>query len=139
MFTLHPQLAADTLVVGDLPICRILLERQHGQFPWLIMVPKRTGCRDLTDLPDMDYLPVMEEIRTVHDALRALTGADRMDVAVCGGRISQLHIHVIARLKRDAVWPDPVFGTPATPYTEEDGAMMVEKLQKALDVTPVTD
>lgn len=137
MFTLHPQLEADTYVVGDFPICRVLLNKQYSQFPWLILVPKRTGCRDLTDLPEADYLPVMEEIRTVHDTLRTMVKADKMNVAALGNMVPQLHIHLIARFKSDTAWPGPTFGQPTQPYTPEDAAEMLETLKKALDVTPV--
>lgn len=138
MFTLHPQLEADTYVVGDMPICRVLLNKQYSQFPWLILVPKRTACRDLTDLPDADYLPVMEEIRTAHDALRTLTKADKMNVAALGNMVPQLHIHLIARFKGDEAWPGPTFGKETRPYTPEDAAALVETLQKTLDVQAVS-
>lgn len=136
-FTLHPQLAADTLTVGDLPICRVLLSGRYSQFPWVILVPKRTGCRDLTDLPEADYLPAMEELRYVHDALRDLTGADKMNVGALGNMVPQLHIHLIARFKDDEAWPAPVWGKgEPTPYAD-GGAEMLEKLRQALDLTPV--
>ena len=37
MFELDPVLDADTLVVGDLPLCRVLL-MNDSQYPWLIGV-----------------------------------------------------------------------------------------------------
>lgn len=137
MFTLHPQLAADTLVVGDLPICRVLLNKLYSQYPWVILVPKRTGCRDWTDLPEADYLPAMEEIRHVHDTLRALVKPDKMNVAALGNMVPQLHIHIIARTKADPAWPAPTFGTPQRPYGAEEAEEFLKILQKSLDVTPV--
>ncbi len=138
MFTLHPQLEADTIVVGDLPVCRVLLNKQFSQFPWLILVPKRTALRDLSDLPELDYWPVMDEVRMTELALKSLTGADKMNVAAIGNMVPQLHIHVIARFKTDAVWPKPVWGNaePA-PYA---GTMpeILEKLRQALDLEPVS-
>jgi diadenosine tetraphosphate (Ap4A) HIT family hydrolase len=136
MFTLHPQLEADTAVVGDLPVCRVLLNRQFSQYPWLILVPQRTGCREWTDLVEQDYLPVMEEIRHVHDTLKDLVKADKMNVAALGNMVPQLHIHVIARFKTDAAWPKPVWGaTEPQPYAD-GGLEMVAKLREVLDLTP---
>lgn len=137
MFTLHPQLAADTVVVGDLPVCRVLLNKQFSQYPWLILVPKRTGCRDLTDVPPLDYAPMMEEVREVHDKLRDFSKADKMNVGALGNMVPQLHIHLIARFKGDEAWPAPVWGKgEAKPYAD-GGAEMAEKLREVLDVEAV--
>ena len=136
MFTLHPQLAADTHVVGDLDVCRVLLGGRFSQYPWVILVPRRTGCKDLTDVPALDYGPMMEEVRLVHDVLKDLTGADKMNVGALGNMVPQLHIHIIARFKTDGAWPKPVWtheGEP-TPYAD-GGVAMVGKLRKALDIT----
>ena len=135
MFMLHPQLAADTVTVGDLPVCRVLLNKQFAQFPWLILVPKRTGCRDLTDVAELDYMPMMEEVRAVELALKALTGADKMNVAAIGNLVPQLHIHVIARFKDDEVWPKPVWGNAQPqPYDDDAVEKLAVTLREVLDV-----
>lgn len=140
MFMLHPQLAADTVAVGDLSVCRVLLNKQFSQFPWLILVPMRTGCRDLTDVAELDYLPMMEEVRHVHDALKRLTGADKMNVGAIGNMVPQLHIHVIARFKNDEAWPKPVWGNAeAKPYDEEALQKMTVTLREVLDVVEVAE
>lgn len=133
MFTLHPQLAADTVEVGDLPICKVLLNKQYSQHPWLILVPKRTGCRDITDVPPADYLPMMDEVRHAHDVLKSFVKADKMNIGALGNLVPQLHIHVIARHKTDPAWPAPVWGTPAQPYAD-GGMAMAETLRQALDI-----
>ena len=43
MFELHPRLQADTQILGDLPLCRVLLAKD-SQYPWLILVPGSPGC-----------------------------------------------------------------------------------------------
>jgi hypothetical protein len=46
-FALDERLARDALVVGDLPLCRVLL-MNDARWPWLILVPRREGLkRDL--------------------------------------------------------------------------------------------
>lgn len=138
MFTLHPQLEADTIVVGDLPICRVLLNKQFSQFPWVILVPKRTALKDLSDLPELDYWPVMDEVRMVELALKAITGAEKMNMGALGNMVPQLHIHVIARFKADAAWPKPVWGNaePA-PYADTTPEIL-QKLRETLDLEAVT-
>jgi diadenosine tetraphosphate (Ap4A) HIT family hydrolase len=138
MFTLHPQLATDTLVVGDFPVCRVLLNKQFSQFPWVILVPKRVAVRDLSDLPEQDFGPVMDEVRYVEHVLREMTGADKMNMAALGNMVPQLHIHVIARFKDDACWPKPVWGNAEPQPYEDETPELLEKLRELLDVAPVS-
>ena len=49
-WSLHPQLAQDTVPVGDLPLARALLTND-ANYPWLILVPRRP---DLVELFDLD-------------------------------------------------------------------------------------
>ena len=49
MFSLDPRLQQDTLTVGDLPLCRLLL-MNDAQYPWFILVPRRADVSELFDL-----------------------------------------------------------------------------------------
>ena len=56
MFSLHPQLAQDTFLVGDFPLstCRLMNDMQ---FPWLILVPRVSGATELYELSVADQEP----------------------------------------------------------------------------------
>ena len=41
-WSLHPQLARDTIEIGDLPLSRVLVIND-ANWPWLLLVPRRTG------------------------------------------------------------------------------------------------
>ena len=132
-FTLHPTLAADCVTLGNLPICTVLLNKQFSQFPWLILVPRRTGCRDLTDVPPMDFPMMMDEVAYVNDALKAYTKPTKMNVAAIGNLVPQLHIHIIARTEGDECWPKPVWGhANPQPYTEKHLEKAVEAYKAML-------
>lgn len=131
-FTLHPQLEADTVLVGDLPLCRVLLSGRFSQYPWLILVPRRQGIKEISDLHPNDLPTLWEEVMKVHDALRALTKADKMNVAALGNVVPQLHVHVIARFKTDEAWPKPVWGVGEPKPHPDGGAGMVAEVRRAL-------
>src|SRR5262245_19940223 len=42
-WSLDPQLARDTFMVGDLPLSRVLL-MNDASYPWLILVPRQPGA-----------------------------------------------------------------------------------------------
>lgn len=131
-FTLHPQLAADTVPVGDLDLCRVLL-CTDATYPWLILSPMKEGLRDLHDLGEADGIAAMAEIRRCSQALVDLFKPDKMNVAALGNAVPQLHIHVIARFETDPAWPGPIWGkAPATPYDDSERDGLVENLKSAL-------
>lgn len=119
MFTLDERLAADTVEVGDLGLCRVLL-MNDANYPWVILVPRRTNIREIHELEARDQQQLMRESASVSRAMMELFSADKMNVAALGNMVPQLHMHHIARYKNDLAWPKPVWGvTPAKPYAQE--------------------
>ena len=108
-FELDPQLAADTHAVGDLELSRVLL-MNDARFPWLILVPRRAGMRELIDLHVDEQHILLSEIDRCATALRNMDRPDKLNVAALGNVVAQLHVHVIARTLHDAAWPRPVWG-----------------------------
>jgi diadenosine tetraphosphate (Ap4A) HIT family hydrolase len=110
-WSLHPQLDADTVPVGDLPLSR-LVTMCDADFPWLLLVPRRAGVAEIIDLgPEQSTL--MNEISLVSQALKQETRCDKLNVAAIGNIVPQLHIHIVARRKDDRLWPSPVWGAAA--------------------------
>ena len=130
-FTLHPQLAADTLPVADLAACRVLL-MNNSNFPWLILVPMRGNLREIFDLGADDYRLVMDEVKNIAEKLAAFTKADKINVAALGNIVPQLHIHIIARYANDAAWPNPVWnsGITAKPYDPQKDKSLINELKE---------
>jgi len=106
-WSLHPQLAADTVPVCDLTLSR-LLAMNDANFPWLILVPRRPDVSEIIDLGDEQAM-LMDEISLVSRALKDETRCDKLNVAAIGNVVPQLHIHIVARRRDDAAWPKPVW------------------------------
>ena len=132
MFVLDPRLVQDTLPIGDFPLCRLLLSNDSN-YPWFILVPRQAGITEIFELEPDDQLQLWRETTVVSQTLRALFDADKLNVAALGNVVSQLHMHVIVRRRGDIAWPAPVWGKhPAVPYTEEQLAVIRDKLKPAL-------
>jgi diadenosine tetraphosphate (Ap4A) HIT family hydrolase len=108
-WSLHPQLDADAITLGDLPLSRVLLAKD-ASYPWLLLVPRRAKAREIIDLDGTDQALLMEEVAAASRALKAVTTCDKLNVAAIGNLVPQLHVHVIARRHTDAAWPRPVWG-----------------------------
>nr|WP_205300072.1 MULTISPECIES: HIT domain-containing protein [unclassified Pantoea] len=103
------RLQQDSLVLGDFPLCRLLLSKD-ANYPWFILVPRRAGVSELFDLSADDQAQLWQETTCLAEALKREFKADKMNVATLGNVVSQLHMHVIVRHHGDAAWPAPVWG-----------------------------
>lgn len=120
-FSLHPKLAEDTSALMELELCTVRL-MEHAVFPWVILVPRRDGVRELHELGAEDYALCCSEIRRASLALQKMTGADKMNIAALGNVVPQMHIHVIGRFLCDAAWPQPVWNSGVAPVRYESVA-----------------
>jgi diadenosine tetraphosphate (Ap4A) HIT family hydrolase len=126
-FVLDARLAADTLPVGDLALCTVLL-MNDARFPWLILAPRRAEVSELTDLSEADAAVLMQEIRLAARVLTELARPDKLNVGALGNLVAQLHVHVVGRFCSDPAWPGPVWGHGArTPYPEHAAAALIER------------
>ncbi|HBC01313.1 histidine triad family protein [Stutzerimonas stutzeri] len=132
MFVLDSRLEQDTLLLGDFPLCRLLL-MNDSQYPWFILVPRREEISELFQLDAADQLALWKEATALAETVKDTFGADKMNVATLGNVVGQLHMHVIARRRDDAAWPAPVWGRhPAKPYSDEQVAAIRDKLKLVL-------
>lgn len=117
-WSLDPRLAASTVEAGDLPLSRVLVSK-NANYPWLILVPRRAHVSEIIDLDDAGLAQLTQEIRVAARALKDVTRCDKLNIAALGNIVPQLHVHIVARRKSDAAWPEPVWGhAPPSPYDD---------------------
>jgi diadenosine tetraphosphate (Ap4A) HIT family hydrolase len=133
-WSVHPQLAADTVAVGDLALSRLLLAKD-ANYPWLILVPRKGGLTEIIDLEENEQVQLMAEITACARALKSLTECDKLNIAALGNMVAQLHVHVIARRHGDAAWPKPVWGVaPPAAYLPAIRDGLIGALRRALRI-----
>lgn len=126
-FVLHPQLAADSLLICELPLCQLRLINDQ-QYPWFILVPRLEGARDIIDLTWAEQRQLWHESAWLSHTMRSLYQPDKLNIAALGNMVPQLHVHHIARQKNDMAWPAPVWGKfPAIAYTEQQYAQILDR------------
>jgi diadenosine tetraphosphate (Ap4A) HIT family hydrolase len=132
-FVLDHRLEAETHVLGELALSRLLL-MDDARFPWLVLVPRIAGARELLDLDKDDRANLLGELDGAGRALETLLRPDKLNIAALGNVVPQLHVHLIARYTNDAVWPQPVWGRgERVPYTQDALAQRIGELRKAMD------
>jgi diadenosine tetraphosphate (Ap4A) HIT family hydrolase len=134
-FELDPRLAADSLAVGDLTLCQLRL-MDDRRFPWLLLVPRRPGLRELFELPAFDQAQLLIELNHAARALQAWVQPHKLNLGALGNIVPQLHLHLIARFENDPAWPGPVWGSGARqPYDEAEAKVRVEAVRAAFVAT----
>ena len=135
MFNLNKSLSNGTIFVGDLPLSRVLL-KNDVTYPWLILVPRIENAVEIIDLSEENQQQLMTEIRLTSTIFKEIYHPDKLNVANLGNIVSQLHIHIIARVKTDPAWPDPIWGkTPAVSYDEASAAELCDKFRDKLGIS----
>src|SRR6478609_7668839 len=138
-WSLHPQLAQDTVPVGDLPLAHALLTND-ANYPWLILVPRLPGLVELIDLEENAQVQLLGEITAAARTLKVITQCDKLNIAALGNQVSQLHVHVIARRHSDAAWPKPVWGVkPPSAYSDTQQARLLGSLRQSLEASGLCD
>lgn len=133
-FSLDPRLLADSIALGALPLCEVRLQND-ARYPWLVLVPQRTGVSELFELSATDQTQLFEEITTVAATLRDVTQCLKINVGALGNIVRQLHIHVVARNEGDFAWPGPVWGAGTrVPYPDAEKAALVARIKNVLDL-----
>ena len=132
MFTLHPQLAKDCFVIGQFPLCQLLLMNDRN-YPWFILVPQRENISEIYQLTEADQKLLWRESTDLSARLARHFAADKMNIAALGNVVPQLHMHHIVRYRHDPAWPAPVWGKlPAAAYTDSDMQQLLTNLTPIL-------
>lgn len=131
-YELHQQLAADTHPLATLALCELRL-MDDANYPWLVLVPRVAGARELIDLEAPQRRALMDETDLAARLLRDVFRPFKLNVAALGNLVPQLHVHVVARFEDDPAWPAPVWGrVAARPYEPEALVERMQALQRGL-------
>lgn len=127
-FVLHEKLAEDTLslAASDLSELRLMNDRHY---PWLLLVPRRVGVREIYELTPPDQQRLVRESSAIGEALMTVFDGHKLNVAALGNMVPQLHLHHVVRFEGDPAWPGPIWGVvPPAPYPEAELRDMQKKL-----------
>ncbi len=96
------------------------------------MIPKRKNINDISDLNSKDQLLLMKEIVYSSKVMKKLFKTSKLNVEKVGNIVPQLHIHIIARYKKDSSWPLSVWVVKGKTYSAKVLKDVVNKIRIAL-------
>jgi diadenosine tetraphosphate (Ap4A) HIT family hydrolase len=131
-WSLHARLKEDTIDIGDLPLCRVLVIKD-ANYPWLLLVPRRPEIVEIIDLTEVEQAQLTTEVSRVARALKEITKCEKLNIAALGNVVPQLHVHIIARRSGDAAWPRPVWGVmPPLAHDAEEIQRFISALRRKI-------
>ena len=120
----------DSNYINRLKLCTIRLIN-NSKFPWIILIPNRKNKTDITDLNSKDQILLMKEIVHCSKLMKKIFKTPKLNVEKIGNKVPQLHIHIIARFKKDSSWPLSVWVVKGKPYTKKTLSETISKINKA--------
>jgi len=133
MFVLNERLENDTVFVGRLRLSAVLLMKDRN-YPWVILVPERKDIGGIHELTKEDRLILVEEIASVSRIIEDIYRPDKINIGALGNLVPQLHIHIIARYRKDRAWPGPVWGNSSPePYSGTELEEAVTRIRSCLE------
>ena len=133
METVSKNFLKDSYFITELKLCSIRLI-DNSKFPWLILIPKRKNITDIFQLSSKDQDLLMKEIVYVSKIMKKTFKAFNLNVEKIGNVVSQLHIHIIARSKKDSSWPLSVWVVKKKNYSKIALEKTILRIKKAFKV-----
>jgi diadenosine tetraphosphate (Ap4A) HIT family hydrolase len=131
-FSLDNRLSQETFPVARLGLCELRL-MDDRRWPWLILVPQRAGVVEIHELSALDQTMLTFEAGIAAEALKAVTGCDKINSGALGNVVRQLHLHLVARNPGDPGWPKPVWGYgEREPYDEASATAFRDAVRRAI-------
>jgi diadenosine tetraphosphate (Ap4A) HIT family hydrolase len=129
MFKVNNKFIKSSHHLLELKLCAVRLH-DNSKFPWIILIPKRKGITDITELNCKDQILLMKEIVYVSKLMKKVFKTKKLNVEKIGNIVPQLHIHIIARYKNDLTWPLSVWVKKGKIYPKESLNLILGKLKK---------
>jgi diadenosine tetraphosphate (Ap4A) HIT family hydrolase len=123
----------DSYFITDLKLCSIRLI-DNSKFPWIILIPKRKKIADIFQLKKKDQNLLMQEIVYASKVIKKTFKAFNLNIEKIGNVVSQLHIHIIARSKKDSSWPLSVWVVKKKNYSKTALEKTILRIKKAFKV-----
>ena len=130
MFKINNKFLKSSYLITNLKLCTIRLN-DNSKFPWLILIPRRKNINDITDLNAKDQMLLMKEIVFSSKVMKKLFKTSKLNVEKVGNIVPQLHIHIIARFKKDSSWPLSVWVVKGKCYSSKALKEVISKIRLA--------
>lgn len=131
-FQLGAVLERDSTFVTELGLSQVRI-MHNADFPWVILVPRLVGAVEITDLTNDQYLMLNAEVRLMAKVMEVIFKPDKLNIAIIGNKVRQMHYHIVARFENDQAFPDVVWGREFAKYDQSELDSRIDKIKEILE------
>ena len=130
MHKVNKKFTKSSYFITELKLCSVRLVN-NKKFPWIILIPKRIKVTDITELKTNDQILLIKEIVLASKVMKKVFNTKKLNVEKIGNKVSQLHIHIIARSSKDSSWPLSVWVVKGKTYSKSALIQITREIRKA--------
>tara|TARA_B000000475_G_scaffold118287_1_gene95688 strand:+ start:374 stop:772 length:399 start_codon:yes stop_codon:yes gene_type:complete len=130
MHKVNTKFIKSSYFITELKLCSVRLIN-NKKFPWIILIPKRIKVTDITELKTKDQILLIKEIVLASKVMKKIFNTKKLNVEKIGNKVSQLHIHIIARSSKDSSWPLSVWVVKGKTYSKSALIEILREIKKA--------
>jgi len=123
----------DSFHITELKLCSVRLI-DNCRFPWIILIPKKKKITNILHLNKKNKKLLINEIVYASKIMKKTFRPFNLNIEKIGNIVSQLHIHVIARSKKDISWPLSVWVVKKKRYSKNNLSKITIKIKKAFEL-----
>jgi diadenosine tetraphosphate (Ap4A) HIT family hydrolase len=131
-FTLDERLEADSLYVTNHDDIQIRV-MNDARSVWILLVPEIADVTELHDLPSHKQQMLMRLAVSIGAGIKANPlpanpAITKINTALIGNMVNQLHLHIVGRHPDDDAWPAPVWGHGSAIKLDKDSIKQRQQL-----------
>ena len=130
MHKVNKKFTKSSYFITELKLCAVRLVN-NKKFPWIILIPKKIKVTDITELKVKDQTLLIKEIVLASKIMKKIFNTKKLNVEKIGNKVSQLHIHIIARSSKDSSWPLSVWVVKGKTYSKSALIDIIRAIRKA--------
>ena len=90
------------------------------EFFWVVLIPNKPNLIELSDISVEERNILLNFASDIGDFIKFKENLEKINIGMLGNVVSQLHIHIVVRSKKDPAWPGPVWGWDDTNKLDND-------------------
>ena len=87
----------------------LYIEKEESQIPWLKIFPQKK-YKELSDCDNKTREELLKVMLLIETEMIKYYRPKKINIAMFGNYLPQLHIHVMARFEEDSHFPEPMWG-----------------------------
>jgi diadenosine tetraphosphate (Ap4A) HIT family hydrolase len=97
-----------------------------------MLVPRIADVSEVLDLSLNHREILWKEIEFIANSLKEIYIPDKLNIAMLGNIVNQLHVHIVARFKDDIAFPNTIWAGDHPKAEYENPEAVITKLRKEI-------